>query len=289
MAHEIEAGLSGRKIPYRLERTEAPGHAADLARRAAERGARRILAVGGDGTVHEVANGILDSGEAPDTALAVLPVGTGNDFYRMVGAPGSIDEALSMLERGVRRRFDVGLARWDGGQRYFVNLMGLGVDVEVLRQRDGVRRLRGLPQYLAALILAVMRFDPIPIRVLVDGVAELEEPTYLCATTVGPSAAGGFMLSPGATPDDGLLDLCFVRAVGYLKIARYIPRVIRGSHGELDDVHLKRLRKIRLESPGGSPFHFQLDGELMPDPTPWLEGDVVPGRLTVLVPPEGEG
>lgn len=281
---KIEEELRRRDIPYRLESTAGPGHAESLARSARDQGIKRILAVGGDGTVHEIANGLLADGQESESALAVLPVGTGNDFYRMVGAPSGVEAAVAVLENGVPRRFDVGVARWQDGQKYFVNLMGLGVDVEVIRQREGVRRLSGLAQYLAALVLALVRFRPVPIRVQVEEEAPFEEPSYLCIVTVGPSAGGGFMLSPGASPLDGLLDLCFVGDVGYLRLVRYIPRVIRGTHGDLEEVHLRRLRRIRLESPDGTPFRFQLDGELIASATPWLEGEVAPGRLTVLVP-----
>jgi diacylglycerol kinase (ATP) len=245
----------------------------------------RILVVGGDGTVHEVVNGLLDAevaGPGPD--VAVLPVGTGNDFYRMVGAPKTLDGAMDMLQWGVARPFDVGLATWEGGRRWYVNLLGVGVDVEVLMRRAGVRRLRGLSQYLAALLQAVIRFEPVPLRVILDDGEVLDGPTTLAGITVGPSAGGGFLLNPGATPEDGLLDLCFVDALSIPQILRYIPRVIRGTHANLPVVRLRRFGRARLEGPDGGLFRFELDGELMGAPVAWVDTEIHPGRIRVLVP-----
>lgn len=290
MRPRVEARLQARHIPFRLTATRGPGHASDLARQALEDGVSRLLVVGGDGTVHEVVNGLLDGdSDSRGPELAVLPLGTGNDFYRMVGAPRTVDGAMDMLQWGVARPFDVGHARWDGGERWFVNLLGLGVDVEVLRRRAAVQRLSGMTQYLAALLQAVLRFRPVPIRITLDGVEVIEGSATLSGITVGPSAGGGFLLNPGATPDDGLLDLCFVEALTLPQIVRYIPRVIRGTHGGLRVVRLRRFREAVLEAPGPDPFHFELDGELMDEPAHRVEARIVPGRIRVLVPGRAEG
>ena len=199
---------SGRS-PYRLAVTERPGHASDIAAEAKEEGAEKILGVGGDGTVHEIANGLLRSkGDPPP--LTVLPVGTGNDFYKMIGGERGVEGAVDRLEHGVPKGFDVGMARWESGSRHFVNLLGFGIDVEVLRQRRRFHRLSGLGQYLAALVVAALRYRPIPLRLALSGGETIEDRVHLAAITVGPSAGGGFLLCPRARPDDGELDLCFI-------------------------------------------------------------------------------
>lgn len=287
---QVEARLRARHIHFQLHRTEGPGHAVELGRGVVADGAERILVVGGDGTVHEVVNGLLQAGEGsalPD--IAVLPLGTGNDFYRMVGAPKTLDGAMDMLQWGIPRPFDVGHARWEGGSRWFVNLLGVGIDVEVLRRREGVRRLSGLAQYLVALLQAVVGFRPVPIRVRLEDGEVIDEPTTLAGITVGPSAGGGFLLNPGATSDDGLLDLCFVKALTLPQILRYIPRVIRGTHGNLPVVRLRRFREAVLEAPGAEPFHFELDGERMEEAVHRVEARVEPARIRVLVPGRAEG
>lgn len=293
----VESTLSAEGVAFDVEVTRGPGHATELAQEAVDVGREVIVAVGGDGTIHEIAQGMLGPppGDGPRPsesvpALAVVPVGTGNDFFRMVGAPRKPRKALEVALRGRRSHFDVGLARWEGGWSYFVNLLGVGVDVEVLRRRKAFKRLPGLPQYLAALISAVLRFQPFPIRVRLESMEEIRAPMHLAAVTVGPSAGGGFLLNPGATPDDGLLDLCLVEALSYPEIARYIPRVIRGTHADLDVVELRRFQRGRIDRPGGESFWFQLDGELMERPVKGIDIEVVPRCLPVRVPgPEENG
>ena len=212
--------LEGRGIPFDLTLTEGPGHATESARAAAQAGASKILVVGGDGTIHEVANGILRDEGVPAPALAVLPTGTGNDFFRMVGPQKDMDGVLDLLQAGKIRAFDVGRVRLQSGPRFFVNLLGVGIDVEILRRRDRFRRLRGLSQYLAGLASALLTYRPIPFRVSFragkggEAFRTVEDRTILAAVTVGPSVGGGFLLNPQATPYDGLLDLFFVRALG---------------------------------------------------------------------------
>jgi diacylglycerol kinase (ATP) len=290
----VEAALALGGHEHRLHSTSHPGHARALAREISlgdERGT--VLVVGGDGTVHEVANGLLEADGASDVPMAVLPVGTGNDFHRMVRCSGAIEDVLVLLERGRPRAFDVGLARWEGGQGYFVNLLGVGVDVEVLRRRAGFRRLSGLPQYLAALLSALVRFRPVELELELEGGGGrrevLRKAVLLTAVTVGPTIGGGFRLSPDARPDDGLLDLFLVEPLGVLEVARYLPQVLRGTHKSEGRIHLRTLRRARIVSLDRQPFAFELDGELAPMETPWLELELRPGALSVLDhPPPAE-
>ncbi len=282
----VEKWLESRSLSYRLLRTEGPGHAAELAQAAMEAGVERLLVVGGDGTIHEVANGLLGvEGRLP--AVAVVPLGTGNDFYRMVGVSSKLEDALDALDSGEERSFEVGLARWQGGSRYFVNLFGVGIDAEVLRRRAGFARLPGQLQYLASLVTAVVGFRPPQMRITLAEGEVIEEPTMLATVTVGPSIGGGFMVAPAADPLDGLLDLCFVRALSYLQIARIVPRVIRGTHGSLDTVRLRPVERARFEAAEGQAFPFQLDGELFNEEVPWIEVEVRAASLRVLVPGKG--
>jgi YegS/Rv2252/BmrU family lipid kinase len=288
----VEAELTHRRIPFSLVQTGAPGHAKAIAQEAMRDRCPRILVVGGDGTIHEVANGLLE-GDGQPPPLGVVPVGTGNDFFRMVGSSRGVSEALDVLEEGVVQAFDVGRVRFGGDTRFFVNLLGIGVDVEVLLRRERFRRLQGLPQYLAALASALVSFRPAAYRVTYwdesgDGKREtIEDRTILTTVTVGPSVGGGFLISPEASPSDGLLDLFFVEAIGLFKIARYVPMVIRGTHENVPELRTGRLTGAAIERPDGCPFFFELDGERMPDPVRKLEIEVCPGRLLVLRPEPG--
>ncbi|MEZ4414578.1 MAG: diacylglycerol kinase family lipid kinase [Gemmatimonadota bacterium] len=291
------SGTGGRSVPKLLaafERlgvsttvlaTEGPGDGVRLARQAVALGADKLLVVGGDGTIHEVVNGLLTSDGQPPP-FAVAPMGTGNDFYRIVGAPKRLDDAVRVLMEGRVRQVDVGRARWDDQEKFFVNLMGVGLDVEVLLRRSRVRVLSGLAQYLVALAAAVVRFRPVPVRIRLESGEEIEAPTMLSAVTVGPSAGGGFLLNPTAVADDGLLDLCFVDRLNLFQVARYIPKVIRGTHSDLPVIRMRRFQHVRFSSPDGGPLPFELDGELMPAAAGPIDIDVLPGRIGVFVPAE---
>lgn len=285
---EVLAGA----VPFQVRFTEAPGHASRLAAEAVARGASRLLAVGGDGTVHEVAAGLLATGREPLPPLAVHPVGTGNDFFRMTGGGRRPADARDVLRDGVVERFDVGRVQWDGGERTFVNLLGVGVDVDVLRRRSKYARMPGLAQYLAAFLDAVAGFRPPNVQIEAgspasDGAGAVlaSGRTTLAAITVGPSIGGGFLVNPAARASDGQLDLCHVRVLNWREVAGLVPRVIRGTHGASKQVTMGRLEEAVVRSADGEPVHFELDGELVPTPARELRVQVMPGALPVLVPP----
>jgi len=289
----LERELERVGFPYRLQATEGSGHARALAREIATSGpAGAILVAGGDGTIHEVANGLLDSGEAARHPLAILPVGTGNDFKQMVRGKGGVEEVVALLNGGHISEFDVGFARWEGGSSHFVNLLGVGIDVEVLRRRARFQWLSGLPQYLAALTQALLQFRPRAMEVSLEGGGAgtgetLSTPVLLAAFTVGPTVGGGFRLSPSALRDDGLLDLFVAEPLSLFKVLRTLPRVIRGTHGQEPGIHLRTLTRARVSARDGDPFAFELDGELAPHETRWLELELRPAALRILEPAAG--
>jgi len=305
---ELRRRLLGEGISAVFHLTKAPGHASELASRVREAGGERILVVGGDGTIHEVMNGLL-AVEGPATnghgvenelpLLAILPVGTGNDFHRMVRAPRGVDAAVELIRSGVPRSFDVGEVRWnggpaqDGGRAHFVNLFGVGIDVAVLQRRPAFGRLPGILQYLAALGSALAGFRPIPLRVEWEGVegttGSHEAPALLAAVTVGPSIGGGFIISPAARCDDGLLDLFFVDSLGVGKVIRYLPGILRGSLTGKPEVRQVQASALVVSASDGRPFSFELDGEVMAQETNLLEVRVLRGRLRVLEMPDGGG
>jgi diacylglycerol kinase (ATP) len=251
----------------------------------AREGIKRILVVGGDGTVHEVANGILEVGGSMP-ALAVAPVGTGNDFYRILGTPARLEAALALLDHGRIQWLDVGRALTDRGATHFVNLLGVGLDVEVLRRRSRFRRLSGLPQYLACLIATLVTFRGFSVEVSFESEAErVAGPTILAGITLGPSIGGGFLINPDASPEDGLLDFFFVEPLGPWQVARYIPRVIRGTHRGIPEFHFRKVTNARFLRSDREPFFFELDGELIPNPVTELNVEVLPRSLPVVLPP----
>ena len=285
-ARELFGALDGRPVAYDARHTEAPGHASHLAAEAVSDGVGRIVIVGGDGTVHEVADGLIGCGATELPAVAVFPVGTGNDFYRMVGSDRTAAAVVTLLDHGTVQHFDVGRVAWEGGERIFVNLMGVGIDVEVLRCRSRFSRLPGLLQYLASFLNALVTFRAPEVHIdtgFGDG-QRITGATTLTVITVGPSIGGGFMINPEAKASDGKLDLFHVGVPGVVPILRLVPRVIRGTHGGSPLVTMGRLRRAVLRRPGGESLWFEIDGELSPQPARELRVEVVPGAFPVLVP-----
>lgn len=295
---KLEAALRDEGVAYTLQRTVGPGHATELALAARAAHADRILIVGGDGTVHETVAGLLDAEAPPDAKapavrpppFALLPVGTGNDFHRMVRSAAGIADAVRALETGSPRAFEVGEVRWDGGTAHVVNLVGVGIDVEVLRRRAAFGRLPGLLQYLAAFASAFVRYRPIPVRVTLRRSGRdplrVETPVLLAAVTVGPSVGGGFLLSPKARPDDGVLDLFMVEALGLLGVLRYLPGILRGSTAERPGIWQLQGATVDIEALDARGLAFELDGELVEASTPFLSVEVKPASIEVLEPSE---
>ena len=259
-----------------LARTEGPGHARELAARAAEDGVRRIVAVGGDGTVHDVANGMLRQRGAAQ--LGVVPLGTGNDFAKLVGmARHAPLRAVAQLAAARARRFDVGRV----GDEYFVNSMGLGFGPEVVRVRNAMPGLKGLWSYVVPLPRAFFGYRA-PLCEISS--AEWRERGYVMMVEVcnGTTAGGAYRFAPGADPADGYFDVCLVRRVSLLRFLGAVPRVMRGTHLGMKEIKLFRTREVVLHTPD-APLLLHLDGELRALEQRQCSVRVEPGRLNVLV------
>ena len=278
---EIERELRARQVDVVLHETRAPGHAPDLAREAAEHGASIVAAAGGDGTIHDVANGLLRSGKR--VPMAVIPAGTGNDFAKVVPGAQTRAGAYDTIAGGVVRNFDVGYAEWSSGSEYFVNGMGTGIDVEVVRQVLRLPQLPGPLKYLLGLFRALAVYRPVTVRVtLPDEV--IERSVMMLAIGNGICQGGGFYLTPQARTDDGQLDLCVVQKISLAKVAVVLPRVLRGTHGTHVAVTMRGFTNLRVDHLGTAPLFFQLDGELRePAGADWLKVEVRKAALPVVV------
>ena len=282
---ELERELTRRGLTFVLEETEFAGHALELARGAARRGASIVVAAGGDGTIHEVANGLLQTrDELGDAlpALGIVPIGTGNDFVKAALGGTDRQDAYDVLASGVVRRFDAGRIEWAGGAEFFINAAGTGIDVEVVRQMRRMPWLHGVFSYLVALVRALVSYRPIPLRVRTDD-SSSEQRVMIIAVANGHCLAGGFYLCPDAVPDDGRLDVCIVEEVNLLQAMRVLPKILRGTHGESRKVKLLQSRSVEITASGDAPLYFQLDGELRePADARRLRVEVCPGVLPVV-------
>jgi len=229
--------------------TERAGHAVELAREVRTR-CDVVCVAGGDGTVHEVVNGLM-----PDPVpLVVVPAGSGNDFASLFACPTTPQELVEVLRAGQGVRTDV----IDCGIRYCANSVGIGFEALVTKQSLGIRNLRGLPLYLAAAARALARYDCPHMTI------ELDEETItgerlLVSVSNGVRAGGGFYLTPDARADDGRIDLCIVDPMGRLRILSLLPRSIPGRHTGARGVRMRRSRRVSVAAQ--RPFHMHIDGE----------------------------
>ena len=279
---EVRRAAEAQWGAVELVLTGGPGHATALARDAAD-GFLRVIAVGGDGTVHEVANGLLARGGRAIPTLGVVPVGTGNDFAKMTyTARVAPQAAIAALAAGTTRRFDVGLA-WG---EYFVNSLGVGLDADVARRVNEYKHWPGSFGYIVAALQAIVPRRALRLRIEVDG-DSWGAPTTVLEVGVGPCAGGVFYLVPDARPDDGLLDVCSIGAIGAGFLLTKAYRVLGGTHTTLKEVRMARGGRVRITSEDG-PLTAHLDGELRAPGSDLLEVSLVPGALPVLVA-DGEG
>jgi YegS/Rv2252/BmrU family lipid kinase len=261
-----------------VERTEGPGHGAELAARAVQAGAQRVVAVGGDGTVHDVANGLLRCPGGADVALGVVPIGSGNDFAKLVGV------YRHSPVRVVRRLVTAQTARFDAGlvcEEYFVNSVGFGFGPEVVRVRNAMPGLSGFASYFVPVFRAFAHFRPPRLEVRARGFAETGN-MMMVEVCNGTTAGGSYRFAPDAQPGDGRLDVCLVRRVSLLRFLMAVPRVMRGTHATMREVALFQTREVTIRSLDG-PLLLHVDGELREPDARECTVRVEPGRLKVMV------
>jgi YegS/Rv2252/BmrU family lipid kinase len=247
----VAAGLEGRRIPFEMHQTRAPGHAETLVRSLGD-GFDTILVVGGDGTLHEA----LQALDLERHRVGIVPGGTGNDFAFMNGWPGDIDACLDRVAAGKEQRLDLGL--WSG--RRFHNNLGLGFEGRVNFESHRIRRLRGPAVYVAAVARSLAQRDTSAVRLDWDK-DSWEGPLFWASVCIGRRVGGAFRLAPEARNDDGLFDVCFAADVGLLRLLALLPRTFRGGHVRNRHVRLERSQRLRIEAPRGIPVH--VDGEFV--------------------------
>jgi YegS/Rv2252/BmrU family lipid kinase len=278
--HPLVESLRTRQPGAEVLLSSAPGDARRLAHERAMDADTVVVAVGGDGTVHEVAEGLV-GGRA---AMAVLPWGSGNDFARMLDSPSQLDAALAWWAQAEPRPCDVGqvrLATRSGRhvQAHFINSLGIGFEADVALRAGRARLLRGFSRYLIAALIHLLYFRP-PRMHLRYNDKVIDAPQFLIALGNGRSAGGGFLLTPEARIDDGLLDLCRADDLPLHRLLRILPSVLRGRHGRFDGVHSDRLQSISIDCPEGCGLHA--DGEHLACDAIRIEVSVLPGALQLV-------
>jgi len=241
--------------------TVYPTHATELARQAGEQGYEMVIAMGGDGTVHEVINGIMQLPEKSRPILGVVPVGSGNDFAHAIGAPARSDHALAHALKGDPSAIDLGLMTDEHGRKeYFDNSLGIGFDAVVTIRSHKLPLLRGFLMYLTAVIQTIfLNHDPMDMQIQADD-KRWEQSNLLLTVCNGPREGGGFMIAPEAKNDDGILHYAMIKKVGRLMMFRLVPEVMKGTHGNFKQVTMGSCKKMTVSS--DRPMYIHADGEI---------------------------
>lgn len=255
---EISATASSVTPEYLLHVTSSIEDARLRACEFANLGIERIVAVGGDGTFNEVANGILESDARP--SLGVVPIGTGCDLPRTLGVPTGIAESLVFAMSGDARPMDVGLAKTSTAERHFLNVAGMGFDAKVANRAQQKKRLTGRNAYMVALAQQLTDFGYIDVHIEVDG-KEIVTKAVFVSIANAQFLAGGFHFAPMARIDDGLLDLAIIDDISLPGFVKAVPSVIRGKH--LSNPHWSHYTTTHVKVTATTPALVQLDGEIV--------------------------
>ena len=283
---EIAALLHASGIEFTNVFTEHPNHAVKLARKYVEAGFKKIIVVGGDGTLNEVVNGVFTQNKYPtkDIILAMIPVGTGNDWGRSFNIPSAYKEAIGMIARQKIRVQDVGKVQFLNQnlpkQRHFINMAGLGFDAMVAKRTNKVKRegKSGPFSYLISLFTSLISYNDSKVKIVVDD-ERLSADVFTMSVAICRFNGGGMMQAPNAIPDDGLFDVTVITRLSRFLVIRSVKKLYDGSFLKMPQVKTFRGQKVEIES--DPPMYLETDGESMGH-TP-MSFEVVPLSIQVVI------
>ena len=264
--------------------TVYPGHAITLAKQAGDQGYDMVIAMGGDGTVHEVVNGLMNIPEEKRPILGIVPVGSGNDFGHALNIPHTPTEALVRALDGEPSTADLCMMTDEHGHtEYFDNTLGIGFGAMVTIRSHRIPVLRGFMIYLIAVIQTIL-LDHIPIRMHIESdEQEWEQKVKYLVVCNGPREGGGFLVAPDAKIDDGAIHYVMITDVSRLMMFRLVPEVIKGTHIRFKQVRLGTCKNLSLTA--DRPLYIHADGEIYTGPGTDLRKvsfEILPGALKVV-------
>lgn len=260
--------------------TTCSGHAVDLAKKSAE--FETVIAIGGDGTINEIVNGIMTIEAEKRPALALIPSGSGNDACRMAGMPLDVAEALTIALTGTPKKFDVGICNG----KYFLNSCSVGIDALVVAKTNelkGTKKLSGTPLYASALMHVVLHsLKAFRVMLKIDDNPTLEKEMLLCAVTNGKTYGSGIAINPSADPADGKLSVVCIDKISVAKTLSYLPLLAAKKHESIPEFHATNFNELSITSASGAPLVAQADGEIFTDTTFAIK--TIPAALDIIVP-----
>ena len=252
-------------LHFEHDLTEAPGHATELAKSAAEKGYKLVVSVGGDGTINEIVNGLYAAGNITDVMLGIISTGTGGDYIRTIGIPRAYQEACQCFINPGKLTVDVGVVEYVSDcravKRLFVNFAGLGFDAEIVKATtQKFKTLNSTASYLMGLLTTLLFYKNKKVSLIVDGEA-VEGKVCTVLMSNGKYGGGGMLAAPDADLTDGLLDVLIIGDLSKPDLLWSLPRVYKGTHLTHPKVTMKKAREIEIMST--APLSLQADGELL--------------------------
>jgi len=268
--------------------TVYPTHAEELAKQAAEEGYDIVVAMGGDGTVHEVVNGLMAVPAEKRPTLGVIPLGSGNDFSANIGNTRDSDKAVKAILEGHTKKLDLATIEDETGRKEFwdntVNI-GFGGSVTIFSHRMPL--LRGFIMYLAAVLQTIFSNYIVMKTTLKTDEKEWEDETIMIALNNGPREGGGFHTGPHAIMDDGILNFTIAQKVSRLKMLMLLPMFMNGTQEKDKDVYMGTFKTLEITS--DKPLYLHTDGEMFAGfshNVHYLKIEVFPEAINVIVPEE---
>ena len=263
--------------------TEGVGHGIELAKEAADKCYELVIAVGGDGTVNEVINGLVDEGGKGRAMLGIISTGTGGDVVRTLGIPSHYADACRLLANPKRLTIDLGVVEYvsdnRGIRRFYINTAGLGLDAAVVKRtrRFTIKRYTIIP-FVLGFLATIITYHGRNVVLNIDG-EKWQERVFLIVVNNGCYFGGRMKIVPDADPRDGLLDVVTVADMGKIRLLWNFPRLYRGTHVTHPMVMVCRARNIEVEAE--ERMLLQVDGELVGEAP--ANFSVLPAALTVAV------
>lgn len=256
--------LKNKGIDYALEITRCKGDEIAIARKGVKNGFDLIAALGGDGTVNQVVNGIMGSvgavSELP--TLGIIPAGTGSDLVKTLKIPVITEDAVDVLLTGREYLIDIGEIKgktWKEG-RYFINIAGIGIDAVTVKELEYAKAIfKGRLAYFYALFRALKSYHGLQLKIEIKDI-NIHVFAYLTAVANGKFFGSGFKITPDADTCDGLFDICVVEKVGIIKTLLNLMKVIKGTHTKIPEVRMFRADNIIISS--DNPMPVEIDGEV---------------------------
>jgi len=277
---EIESCLRKADIDFILQPTEHPGHGIELARGAVQAGNTPLIAVGGDGSLNEVVNGLLQvtpPGDIPAGPIGLIPLGTANDLTDYLGIPRDLWEAVRVISNGYTRVIDVGSVNG----HYFGNNSAVGLEPMVTIQNIRLTRLRGVFRYMVSALISILKRPTWEAELIWD--SDQYNGSITLVSIGNTNRTGGvFYMTPNAIADDGQLDFVFAPVVSRIRLLQLLPKAQSGTHIQEPEVQEHRSKRLTIRMK--TPTPIQADGELIAVEETEISYNIVPNALRVFVP-----